>query len=98
VQGTPQEELVEVSHQRLRAFLHEDEAGLRLGAHGLRRGLRVALALPTGVTMWIALLQTMCSAIAVPVNVHNTAQVSCRLSHSWRKSLLVGCECQPQKG
>jgi acyl-CoA synthetase (AMP-forming)/AMP-acid ligase II len=78
VQDTAHEELVEVSHQRLHAFLHEDEAGLRLGAHGLRRGLRVALALPTGVTMWIALLQTMCSAVAVPVNVYNTAQVKSR--------------------
>jgi hypothetical protein len=26
-QGTAQEELVELSHQRLRDFVHEDEAG-----------------------------------------------------------------------
>lgn len=75
--GVPKnaEVLYELTHVRLNRFISQDEAGLCTGPLGLRRGMRVAIAIPNGVEIWVALLQTMCYATAVPVNVDNTSQV-----------------------
>ena len=56
-------------------FITNDEAGLGKGSLAIRRGMRVAIALPSGAEMWVAILQVMCYAIAVPVNIDNTAHV-----------------------
>ena len=59
------------SHRELRRTLHDLAA--RLAALGIARGDRVVLVLPPGIDAAIALLGTMTTAVAVPLNARSTS-------------------------